>query len=103
MAKKKNVEAAETAAVEPKTTQVKVFRAGRALEDDDKLSPQAKAIVAFFQDNADREFTRKALIEALEADGRLVTKQPITNIFNFYQKTLVDKGLVLDELVSKAA
>jgi hypothetical protein len=61
----------------------------RDLKESEKLAPQAKEILNILGEG---DKTRAELLDAMKA--RVTTQQPIERILAYYQKTMVDAGLI---------
>lgn len=75
-------------------------------EGADKLPPQAVTIMKELEAFGDKEVSRDELIAALADESnstgnKLNARQPVERVIAFYQKRLVDNGLV--ELIKAAA
>jgi len=78
---------------------IKRYKAARAVDEKDKIAPQAKLIVEVLAKCKEPQ-TLKQLTEAALAAG-LKTRQEPSRIFTFYRSSLVNAGLVqeiLDEV-----
>lgn len=71
------------------------YRVKRQPGDKDKLAPQETAVFDAIkaQKNPTKEGTVTKLEQALKT-GKLKTKQPASRLLAFYQKRLIDKGLI---------
>lgn len=65
---------------------------GNALEQGKRIAPQANVIVEAIKTAGEPGITRANLETALT--GVLVTRQPVGRIVSYYQKDLVELGLV---------
>jgi len=58
-----------------------------------KMAPQAMVIANLIEAAGPAGMTRKAAIDALPAAG-LVTRQPVGRILSYYQKPLIEAGMI---------
>lgn len=59
--------------------------------DENKVAPQVTVILNVMEKAGKAGITRKDLVAGLE--GVIATRQPISRIVSFYQKSLVERGL----------
>jgi len=64
-------------------------------------TPQVKVIANLLEASPNNRLTRKELIAQLPAAG-LVTRQPVGRIVSYYQKPMVDNGIITVEKVAEA-
>lgn len=70
----------------------RVFKDGKAAESNGKkLPPQAQGICNILEAKP-AGMTRAELVKAM--DGVVTTKQPLGRILSYYQKDIVDRGMV---------
>ena len=65
-------------------------------------TPQVKVIANLLETAGTTGMTRKELTEKLPAAG-LVTRQPVGRIISYYQKPMIDDGIIVIEKAPNAA
>jgi hypothetical protein len=92
------VEGTETATTpaEPKAPRVSnvKYTFQKDLAEGQKFAPQAMLLLKHIQAAGANGINRKALCEALTADEAFKTRQPVERIVSYYQKDLVNAGLI---------
>jgi hypothetical protein len=63
-------------------------------------TPQVKVIANLLEASPNNRLTRKQLIEKLPAAG-LVTRQPVGRIVSYYQKPMIDNGIITVEKIAE--
>jgi pyruvate/2-oxoglutarate dehydrogenase complex dihydrolipoamide acyltransferase (E2) component len=66
----------------------------RNLNENEKLAPQAKQILAHIGTHNGEEVEREALIAQLAADAEFKTKQPHGRVVGYYQEKMKSAGLI---------
>jgi hypothetical protein len=70
----------------------RVYAGSKPATTDKKVAPQAQVIVNAVETAGKGGITREDLVKAL--DGNLTTRQPIGRIVSYYQKPLIEAGLI---------
>ena len=97
MTKEKTQEKTEGQKMKTVTRAIKKYSVVRALDDNDKIAPQAKLIVDALA-KSKVPLTVKELTELALAAG-LKTRQEPSRIFVFYRNSLVNAGIVKETVV----
>ena len=67
----------------------------RELNEVEKIAPQQMAFYNYLKkQGVGKEVDRKAMVEAVVADGSLVTRQPPDRIFAYYIPKCAESGLI---------
>jgi hypothetical protein len=71
---------------------VRCMKDGLAVSPAKRVAPQAQVILNTIEAAGDAGLTREQLVKNLT--GVIVTRQPVGRIVTYYQKSLVDGGLI---------
>lgn len=67
----------------------------RKLNEGEKIAPQQKAFYDYLlAQGVGKEIDRKAMVDAVVANGSLVTRQPPDRIFAYYAPKFAEVGLI---------
>lgn len=67
----------------------------RKLNEGEKIAPQQKAFYDYLlAQGVGKEVDRKAMVDAVVANGSLVTRQPPDRIFAYYAPKFAETGLI---------
>lgn len=67
----------------------------RKLEENEKIAPQQKAFYDYLLgQGVGKEVDRKTMVDAVVANGSLITRQPPDRIFAYYAPKFAETGLI---------
>lgn len=75
----------------------------RDLKEDDKVAPQAKVFLQVLKDKVGLKVAieRQDLIKAVEASGKMTTRQDVGRVISFYQPRLQEDGIIKIEKIAE--
>lgn len=72
-------------------------------KNEGKLAAQAAIILSHIEAAGEKGISKNDLVDALSKDEKFVTRQPVERVLTYYQRPLIEAGLVVSTKTEQAA